>query len=150
LSAPRELVADFPRQGRVGDQERQHVEHEHLHMHEMPPRDHLCQLVYEMIACLDVGYGDTAVVTACVGFGDWPDAAPAFEEVVRAPPAAAHYVPGQLFRRELPFLLDLLGRLRHLPSVLIVDGYVWLGPGRKGLGATLHEALGGRAAVVGV
>jgi deoxyribonuclease V len=103
-----------------------------------------------VLACLDVGYGDTAVTAACVAFSDWPDVAPAFEEVVRSPPVAADYVPGQFFRRELPFLLELLGRLRDLPAVLIVDGYVWLGPERRGLGAALHEALGGRAAVVGV
>jgi deoxyribonuclease V len=31
-----------------------------------------------------------------------------------------------------------------------VDGYVWLGPGEKGLGAHLFDALEGRTPVVGV
>jgi len=33
---------------------------------------------------------------------------------------------------------------------VIIDGYVWLGAGRPGLGAHLYEALGQRIAVVGV
>src|SRR5262249_846842 len=49
-----------------------------------------------------------------------------------------------------PYLLEILGRLERVPSTLIVDGYVWLGEGRPGLGAHLHEALAGRAAVIGV
>jgi deoxyribonuclease V len=33
----------------------------------------------------------------------------------------------------------------------VIDGYIWLDrAGRRGLGAHLHEALGGRVAVVGV
>lgn len=33
---------------------------------------------------------------------------------------------------------------------VIIDGYVWLGAGRSGLGAHLYDALGQRIAVVGV
>ena len=45
----------------------------------------------------------------------------------------------------------MLKRLDALPSVLVVDGYVWLDEdARKGLGAHLFDALAGRAAIVGV
>jgi deoxyribonuclease V len=45
----------------------------------------------------------------------------------------------------------VLGKLETLPAAVIIDGYVWLdAAGRPGLGARLHEALGGRVPVVGV
>lgn len=100
--------------------------------------------------CLDVGYRADAVVAACVGFHEWTDAEPALEKTVRADGAAAAYEPGQFWRRELPYLLDVLARLDATPATVIVDGYVWLGVSRPGLGAHLYEALERRAAVVGV
>jgi len=103
-----------------------------------------------VLACLDVDYRSTCVVTACVSFTSWTDAAPAASNVVRSEGAAAAYVPGQFYRRELPYLVDALARLAPLPAVIVVDGFVWLGPGEPGLGAHLHEALAGRAAVIGV
>jgi len=36
------------------------------------------------------------------------------------------------------------------PAVVVIDGYVWLAPGRPGLGAHLYEALGRSTAVIGV
>jgi deoxyribonuclease V len=103
-----------------------------------------------VLAALDVDYRATSVVTACVSFAAWTDAAPAASVAVRSEGAAVEYVPGQFFRRELPYLVDALARLPQLPSVIVVDGFVWLGPGEPGLGAHLHEALAGRAAVIGV
>jgi deoxyribonuclease V len=47
----------------------------------------------------------------------------------------------------------VLAALERPPSILdlvIVDGYVWLGPDRGGLGFHLHEALGRQVPVVGV
>lgn len=56
------------------------------------------------------------------------------------------------YRRELPYLLEVLARIEQPDAlnIVVVDGFVWLGPQRPGLGARLHEALGGRVAVVGV
>lgn len=59
----------------------------------------------------------------------------------------ADYEPGAFYRRELPCLLDVLARGPRA-DIVVVDGYVWLGDGKAGLGAHLHAALGG--AVVGV
>jgi deoxyribonuclease V len=101
-----------------------------------------------MIAFLDVDYRDTGAVTAAVLANDWPDVGPA-AEVVAHIPEVAEYVPGEFFRRELPCLLAVLDR-SPTPDIIVVDGYVWLGPDRPGLGARLHEALGGRVPVVGV
>jgi deoxyribonuclease V len=99
-------------------------------------------------ACVDVGYHDKRVVAACVGFERWTDTEPAFEAVVRSPAPAAAYERGQFWRRELPYLLEVL-RGRAL-SLVVIDGYVWLDEHKPGLGARLFEALERRAAVVGV
>lgn len=103
-----------------------------------------------MLVAVDVDYRATEAVAACVGFRVWSDPAPAVELVVRVAGPAAAYQPGAFFRRELPAVLAAIRRLTVPPAIIVVDGFVWLGPGVPGLGARLHDALGGRVAVVGV
>lgn len=103
-----------------------------------------------MIACVDVDYRASGAVAACVLFREWSDGTAARETVV---PIATveEYEPGKFYRRELPCLLSVLEAAGGAPDVVVVDGYVWLADEREpGLGAHLHEALGGRSAVVGV
>ncbi|MGE0550721.1 MAG: endonuclease V [Kofleriaceae bacterium] len=103
-----------------------------------------------VIVCLDVAYGDQEVITACVGFSNWPASDPSYERATRRfgePPA---YKAGELYRRELPYLLDAIAALNAAPSLIIVDGYVWLARGVPGLGAKLYAELGGRIPVVGI
>ena len=102
-----------------------------------------------MLACVDVDYRGDDAVAACVLFAAWGDAAPA-AEVVEKVTGVEPYVPGQFYRRELPCLLAVLGKLPEEPETVVIDGYVWLGEGRPGLGARLYDALGGRVPVVGV
>jgi deoxyribonuclease V len=104
----------------------------------------------EMLLAFDVHYRPEVAVTACVGFAGWSDPAPVFERVVRSSTPPAAYRPGELYRRELPYILDALPELPAAAEALIIDGHVWLEAGRPGLGAHLHDALGGRFAVVGV
>jgi len=101
------------------------------------------------IAALDVDYRPDAAVAACVLFETWSDAQ-AVEAFTVTTPAAADYRPGAFFARELPCLLAALARCARPPTVIVVDGHVWLGPDRPGLGAHLHQALGGQVPVVGV
>ena len=105
-----------------------------------------------MILAVDVHYHPTEVVAAGVGFVDWPDADAAFEVVHAAAVAPEPYEPGAFFRRELPHLEALLALVErdHALTTIVVDAHVWLSPGRPGLGAHLHRALGERLAVVGV
>ena len=103
----------------------------------------------ERIAFLDVDYREPGAVAACVLASGWSDAAPSAELVERVAEVEP-YQPGQFYRRELPCLLAVLDRLPAPPDVVVVDGYVWLGEGRPGLGARLHEALGRAVPVVGV
>ena len=100
-----------------------------------------------MIVCLDVDYREASVVTACVGFTTWTDPVAVREQVVRTDGAAAAYMPGRFFERELPYLRAALAAFGEA-ELAIVDGYVWLAPGEPGLGAHLHTAIG--APVVGV
>ncbi len=103
-----------------------------------------------MIVAVDVDYRDDAVVAACVGFDAWSDATTALEIVVRSDAPPAPYEPGRFYVRELPHIHAALMLLSAPPDVIVVDGYVWLGPERPGLGAHLHAALGGVTPVVGV
>ena len=99
-----------------------------------------------MIVAVDVDYRAKEAVAACVGFAKWTDDVAAFERVVRVPGAAAAYVPGQFYLRELPCVLAVLKGVDA--SVVVVDGYVMLAAGKRGLGGHLHEAI--HKPVVGV
>ncbi|WP_338873453.1 endonuclease V [Myxococcus stipitatus] len=102
-----------------------------------------------MLACLDVDYRPDVTVAACVVFRDWTDATEATHHVDRGPPAA-EYEPGQFYRRELPHLLRVLALVPEKLEAIVVDGYVWLGEDKPGLGAHLYEALGRAVPVIGV
>lgn len=103
-----------------------------------------------MIACVDAAYGPNSASAACVVAAGWASATTLREKWIRRS-VQAEYEPGAFYKRELPLLLDALRAADPAPEIIIVDGYVWLDAhGRPGLGAHLHEALGGAHAVVGV
>jgi deoxyribonuclease V len=103
-----------------------------------------------MLACVDVDYRDHEAVAACVLFRAWADAAGAGEEVEHVA-AVEPYRPGEFYRRELPCLLAVLGKVQGSLEAVIVDGYVWLGDETSpGLGGHLYAALGGTIPVIGV
>jgi len=99
-----------------------------------------------VIGCVDVDYQADRVTAACVA-GEWVDEIAKIEVVVRRPGPAPDYRPGAFYERELPYVLGVLERLPPL-DVVMIDGYVWLGPERPGLGWHLHDARG--VPVVGV
>lgn len=102
-----------------------------------------------LLACVDVDYRGAGAVAAALLFLDWSSEQPAVELV--APIAAVlPYRPGMFFERELPCILEVLRRSDWPLAAVVVDGYVWLGEGRPGLGAHLHAALGGHTPVIGV
>jgi deoxyribonuclease V len=106
-----------------------------------------------VILCVDVDYRTSCAVAAGVGVAAWEGAHAMLERTVRVEGAPLPYEPGAFYRRELPplvALLDELGARDAEPSVIVVDGYVWLGEGRPGLGAHLYEVRGRRTPVVGV
>jgi deoxyribonuclease V len=100
--------------------------------------------------CLDVDYRERASVVAGVMFRAWDDSIAFAERRREVEGVPAAYESGQFYKRELPYLLELIGGLQERPQVVVVDGFVWLEGGRAGLGAHLHAALGESCAVVGV
>ena len=101
-----------------------------------------------MMVGLDVHYGDAAITAALVGWIAWTDAVSARELVDSHSPDPAPYVPGAFFERELPYLAAIIARVTDPIELIVVDGYVWLGPARKGLGVHVHERFG--VPVIGV
>lgn len=105
---------------------------------------------HSKLACVDVDYQGATAVAACVLFDDW-EAKTSTQQFVEVVSPVEPYIPGQFYRRELPCILKVLGKLSELPEVIVVDGYVWLGNETKpGLGAHLHHALNAQATVIGV
>jgi deoxyribonuclease V len=102
------------------------------------------------LVATDVAYDERAdrAVAAAVVFAEWSDAE-ALAEYSAAVDRPADYVPGQLYRRELPALMAVLAKIREPVEVVVVDGYVRLRT-KPGLGAHLWEAAGRRFAVIGV
>ena len=103
-----------------------------------------------MFCCLDVDYRPRITATACLGFEGWDAANAIFEQVVHSPAAPATYEPGFFYRRELPYLLQVISQIKTGTEIILIDGYVWLGDHQPGLGAHLYEALDQKCAVVGV
>lgn len=101
-----------------------------------------------MKICVDVAYGRQIGMAVGIGFTGWSDEEPTavYEAVVQSPP---DYEPGRFYLRELPAVLQVLGQLSERPEVVVIDGYVWLGEGRPGLGAYLYQESG-RIPVIGI
>ena len=102
-----------------------------------------------MIAILDVHYERTMARTGCVLINAWQDVRPRAVHVASTP-VSREYIPGRFYLRELPCLTNLLERLERRPEMIVIDGHVWLLPGRPGLGHYLFEALKGDSVVIGV
>jgi deoxyribonuclease V len=102
-----------------------------------------------VLACVDVDYREGTAIAGCLLFEAWTDAQPAREIAVRVGEAAP-YRSGAFYERELPAILTVLERAEVALHAVVVDGYVWLGGVRAGLGAHLYESLDRRVAVVGV
>ncbi len=102
-----------------------------------------------MIAFVDVDYRETGAVAACVLANDWLDPVP-LREIVEPIRHVEPYVPGEFFKRELPCLLAVLQASEVVADMIVVDGYVWLGPNHPGLGAHLFTALDQKVPIIGV
>jgi deoxyribonuclease V len=104
-----------------------------------------------LISVLDVAYAAEGAGVACVLAESWTAPAPVAELSKHVACYPAKYEPGRFYRRELPLLRMLIDGLEFLPSVFVIDAYVWLGAKDKpGLGAHLYESVGRAVPVVGV
>ncbi len=103
-----------------------------------------------MIFAVDVYYRANLAIVAGVLFDRW-DAAEPICELTAEITGVAEYEPGQFYKRELPCIVEILGRLEKLPDCIVVDGYVYLDEFHQpGLGQHLYDAIDGKAAVIGV
>lgn len=107
------------------------------------------------VAGLDVAYGGEGDrLAAAVAVLDTATLEVA-DTAVAVGTAAFGYVPGLFAFRELPSLLDALGRLRTVPDLLVCDGYGLAHPRRFGLACHLGVLTGlptlgvGKTAFVG-
>jgi deoxyribonuclease V len=75
------------------------------------------------------------------------------ERALWVPGMPEAYEPGQFYRRELPLVQAFLADVRasgHAVTGVVVDGFVWLGPDRPGLGEHLFATLEDGVPVIGV
>jgi len=106
---------------------------------------------HPQIAFLDVAYASNAAGVACLLTTSWTSSTPDMELSKCVTCAPKDYVPGSFYQRELPLLRAMIDDLTPLPSLLVIDGYVWLGPSNMpGLGAHLFEALDAATPIIGV
>jgi deoxyribonuclease V len=99
---------------------------------------------------MDVHIEGARALVAAVAFDDWA----AFEGTRNYALEIAHVekpAKGELDLRALPWLLQLIAANGLAPEVIVFDGLVHLDAQETpGLGRRLHDALGGRVAVIGV
>lgn len=90
-------------------------------------------------------YSDTLALTVGVLFNRWTDDEPA-EIISSICTSFSSYIPGEFYKRELPCILDLLGKV-DLDKIetIIVDGFLRLrfndGTEKDGLGKKLFDYL---------
>lgn len=137
--------------GAASNEERRDLDREHEHT--LVARSRFAKNFFSrtlslVIVALDVDYRKDRVVTACVGFVAWADAAASLEKTNLSMFPPEEYEPGSFYKRELPYLLAILEGLA--PDIVVVDGFVTLDHGTKGLGAHLHGALDAKPIVIGV
>ena len=105
-----------------------------------------------MIYCFDTFYEEDYASTAVVGIEDWNASEPTFE-LIDVINEVNEYESGAFYKRELPCLLSIVGKINLDPSkdILVVDGYVVLSDeGKLGLGGYLYNELDSKVPVVGV
>jgi deoxyribonuclease V len=106
--------------------------------------------IQAMIVALDVQYDEKHLhgTAAAVVFERWTNSIP-LREYTAVVENVQPYIPGQFFRRELPCLLAVLGKIQEPMTVIVVDGYVRLDDS-PGLGQHLFEHLAQAVPVIGV
>lgn len=100
------------------------------------------------VAGIDVGFESGGTVTrAAVAVLRFPELEP-WEHAVARRPTQFPYVPGLLSFREIPAVLDALGRLRTMPDLTLCDAHGYAHPRRFGLAC--HLGVIADLAVIGV
>jgi deoxyribonuclease V len=103
-----------------------------------------------MLLAVDVDYRDDMAVAAGILFEDWEDSEPVREKALRIQ-EVADYVPGKFYQRELPCIWTITQHFEGKFDLVVIDGFVHLGPNKKpGLGWYLWDKMGRAIPVIGV
>ncbi len=100
-------------------------------------------------ACFDVKYYDEFAIVGYVLFVNHLSSVPSRTGQVRHD-RIEPYVSGEFYKRELPCVLSAINQIQESISLIYVDGNVWLGDDRKGLGFYVYEALHAKIPVIGI
>ena len=91
----------------------------------------------DRVAGVDVGFKDEGRITrAAVAVLSFPQLE-LVEHAIAEEPTRFPYVPGLLSFREVPAVLAALGKLRHLPDMILCDGQGYAHPRRMGIACHL-------------
>jgi len=102
------------------------------------------------ILAIDVHYREADAIAAGISFDTWDATAPLNEYVSRIT-EISEYTPGQFYKRELPCIQQLITEHQLNPSLIIIDGYVFLDSNnRPGLGKHLFDMLDQKIPIIGV
>lgn len=105
----------------------------------------------KMILAFDTYYFDNRAKTVCVAFKNWTDEEN-FKVYSELTENIEEYQSGQFYKRELPCIMNLIGKI-DLENIelIIIDGYVYLNDnGKLGLGGHLFKKLEGKIPIIGV
>ncbi|MEP2651157.1 MAG: endonuclease V [Paraglaciecola sp.] len=103
-----------------------------------------------MILAVDVQYSGSLAFVAGILFEDW-NSQSSEAEYVSTLSDIKEYEAGNFYMRELPCILKLLEEHKLKPSIIAVDGYVFLdGVKKPGLGKHLYDSLNYQIEVIGV
>ena len=103
-----------------------------------------------MILAVDVQYFENSAFVAGVVFDQW-NSMTSVGEYVSTVNNIQDYEPGNFYKRELPCIIKMLNEHKLDPSIIVIDGYVFLdGKQKPGLGKRLFDSLSYRVEVVGV
>jgi len=100
-------------------------------------------------AVVDVSYTKKKAIAACVLLKDCKEDK-IISEYSSTITGIKDYKPGEFYKRELPPLLSVLKKVKENYELIIIDGYVWLGKDKGGLGYYLYNSLNQKIPVLGV
>jgi deoxyinosine 3'endonuclease (endonuclease V) len=102
-----------------------------------------------VILAVDVSYNDTGFVANAVVFDKWTARRQKNAYSLIGSEIPAPYTSGNFALREMPIILQILGKVTESVHIVVIDGYVDL-QDKPGMGRILWETLDRKVIVVGV
>lgn len=100
-----------------------------------------------IIACFDVYYYKDSAKASCIVFSRYEEVTAEYTEEIEG---IEDYVSGQFYKRELPCILKVLEKVKEDIDIIIIDGFIWAGEDKRGLGGHLFESINNKPPIIGV